>query len=103
MRRPLPAIQDNNQSGRDSRKSAREFVSLGMGRLTTHLALRYLLNDEDMLLTWLRAGYSREERSRMKYRLERDQLSLDKIEEVLEKCGFTVAQEKMWHKPALNS
>lgn len=70
-----------------------------MAKLTTHLALRLLLTDEDYLLRWLKAGYSKEDRARMKYRFDRDQLTLDKIEEVLEKCGFTVAVEKQWNKP----
>lgn len=77
-------------------------VSLGMAKLTTHLALRKLLTDEDYLLTWLKAGYSKEDRSRMKYRLDHDQLSLDKMEEVLAKCGFTIAQKTTWNKPDLN-
>lgn len=73
-----------------------------MAKLTTHLALRKLLTDEEYLLRWLRAGYTKDDRSRTKYRLDHDQLSLDKIEEILEKCGFTVAQEKMWQTPDLN-
>lgn len=70
-----------------------------MAKLTTHLALRRLLNDEDYLLRWMQAGYSKEDRARFKYRLDHDQLSLDKIEEVLENCGFTVAVEKQWNLP----
>ncbi|GAB2571812.1 hypothetical protein [Spirosoma areae] len=70
-----------------------------MAKLTTHLALRMLLTHEEFLLRWLRAGYSKEDRSRMKYRLDHEQLTLDKMEEVLEKCGFTVAIEKQWNTP----
>ena len=70
-----------------------------MAKLTTQLALRKLLNDEDYLLNWLKAGYTKEDRARTKYRLDRDQLSLDKMEEILEKCGFTVAVEKQWRTP----
>lgn len=70
-----------------------------MQTLTTRAALRSLLTKQELLIIWLKAGYSKEERSRMKYRLERSQLSLDKMEEVLEKCGFTVAVEKAWNSP----
>lgn len=73
-----------------------------MAKLTTHLALRKLLTDEEYLLRWMKAGYSKDDRSRIKYRLEHDQLSLKKIEEILVKCGFTVAQEKIWQTPSLN-
>lgn len=73
-----------------------------MAKLGSIIALKKLLTSEDYLLIWLKAGYTKEERSRFKYRLDNDQLTLDKIEEVLERCGFTVAQEKLWNTPNLN-
>lgn len=71
-----------------------------MVKLGTRLSLRKLLNDEDYLLIWLQAGYTKKDRSRMKFRLRKDQLSQEKIEEVLTTCGFTVAQEKLWQTPS---
>ncbi|RYC69756.1 hypothetical protein [Spirosoma sordidisoli] len=70
-----------------------------MAKLSTQLALRVLLTDDDYLRTWLEAGYTKEDRSRLKYRFDRDQLSLDLMEEILTRCGFTVAVEKQWNRP----
>lgn len=70
-----------------------------MARPTTLQAIEKLIRDEDCLLILMKAGYSREDRSRFRFRLDKDMLSLDKMEEILQKCGYTVAQEKRWQKP----
>lgn len=70
-----------------------------MARLTTRQALKLLLTDEYYLLAWLKAGYTKAARSRLKYRLEHEQLSVEKMEEVLSRCGFSAVQEKIWRKP----
>lgn len=70
-----------------------------MATYSTRKALRLLLFEEDYLRTWLKAGYSKDDRSRFRYRLQNDELTVDKMEEILERCGFRVAQEKMWNKP----
>lgn len=72
---------------------------MSMARPTTLQAIEKLIRDEDCLLILMKAGYSREDRSRFRFRLDKDMLSLDKMEEILQKCGYTVAQEKRWTKP----
>jgi len=71
-----------------------------MAKLTTSQALTRLLTDDDYLLTWMQSGYSREDRSRLKYRLIRGKLSTEKMEEILLRCGWLVVTEKQWQKPA---
>ena len=70
-----------------------------MAQLTTDRAMRMLLIGEEHLLTWLRAGYTKAQRSNYLRRLDNDQLSQQKREEILTRCGFTVKQEKTWNKP----
>lgn len=72
-----------------------------MAKLGTHLALKKLLSEAEYELLWLRSGYSKQARARLKGRLEKDELSLNKMEEILENCGFTVIQEKQWQTPKL--
>ncbi|UHG93441.1 hypothetical protein [Spirosoma oryzicola] len=70
-----------------------------MATFNTNNALRLLLYEEEYLQYWLDAGYTKADRARTRHRFKNDQLSLDLIEEMLDKCGFKVAQEKKWNKP----
>jgi hypothetical protein len=67
--------------------------------MTTKQAVHVLLNSEDWLLTWLRAGRTKEERRNLRHRHERGQLSLEKQHELLRAFGFGVVQEMQWTKP----
>lgn len=91
-----PKIQDNAQADYFRYEI---FYLYGMATFSTRNALSQLLNKEDYLLTFLKAGYTKDDRSRFRNRLKNEELSLDKMEEILVKCGFRVAQEKKWTKP----
>lgn len=70
-----------------------------MAQLTTTTALHQLLNSEDTLPTWLKAGYTKPQRQQFRLRLERGMLTQDKMDEILQKCGYTIAVEKQWKRP----
>lgn len=70
-------------------------------RLTPKKAFRLLLNDEDYLYVFIKAGYTKEFRRELLRRLKKDNISDRYMEKILVKCGFLVAQEKLYYTPQL--
>ncbi|WP_461102164.1 hypothetical protein [Spirosoma koreense] len=68
-----------------------------MAKLTTRQAIRLLLTSDDYLEHFLKSGYSMEYRRQLRHRFKQQALSMQIQEELLIKCGFTVAQEKQWY------
>jgi hypothetical protein len=72
-----------------------------MAQLTTSKALRRLLYDEDYLVQFMKAGFSKADRRTFRHRLESGKLSTARIESILSQCGAAVVQEKVWDLPRL--
>lgn len=70
-----------------------------MARMTTIKALERLLHDEDYLALFLKAGFKREDRHTFRHRLDNGQLSTERMEAILNRCGAVVVQEKAWKLP----
>ena len=71
-----------------------------MAKLTTQKAVHRVLNNEDYLLIWLEAGFSKEYRRKCRHRLRKQELSVNIQEKILTRCGFTSqVVEKKWDIP----
>lgn len=66
---------------------------MNMKGLTTHKAFASLISNRGW---WRSCGISEVKATNYKTRFKNEQLSISKIEEILEKAGASVVQEKLW-------